>query len=238
MSTPEEEIAALAEQPVRASVAGPILVINPNSNEAVTEGLCDALAGFRAPGWPLIECVTLAEGPFGIESQVDSDAVVMPLVRLVESRADAAAHVIACYSDPGLDACRSVSEAPVFGIQEAGVLSAMARGDRFGVIAIAAPSVARHRRFMRRMGVLERLAGERALDMSVDETARGADTFDRLVTVGEELAADGADVVVLGCAGMARHRAALALALGLPVIDPVQAAVAMALGAVLPAALG
>ncbi len=88
---------------------------------------------------------------------------------------------------------------------------------------------------MRRMGVLDRLAGERALNMSVDDTARGAGTFDRLVEIGTALRSDGADVLILGCAGMARHRAPLERSLGLPVIDPTLAAVAMALGAVLPA---
>jgi Asp/Glu/hydantoin racemase len=43
---------------------------------------------------------------------------------------------------------------------------------------------------------------------------------------------DGADVVIMGCAGMARHRRALEHALGVPVIDPTQAAVAMAIGTV------
>lgn len=212
----------------------PIVVINPNSNEAVTEGLREALAPF-ARAHP-VECLTLAEGPFGVQSQLDSDAVILPLVRLVEARPDAAAFVIACYSDPGLDACRSISPVPVFGIQESGVLTALARADRFGVIAIAEASIRRHRRFMRRMGVLERLAGERALEMSVDETARGAGTFERLVEIGGALKGDGAEALVLGCAGMARHRAPLEAALGVPVIEPTQAAVAMALGAVLPGA--
>ena len=211
----------------------PILVINPNSNEAVTEGLRDALAPF-GKAVP-VECVTLAEGPFGVQSQVDSDSVILPLVRLVQARDDAAAFVIACYSDPGLDACRSVSPVPVFGIQESGVLTAMARADRFGVIAIAEPSILRHRKFMRRMGVLDRLAGERALNMTVDETARGENTFARLVEVGTQLKADGAEALILGCAGMARHRAPLEAALGVPVVEPTQAAVAMALGAVLAA---
>lgn len=211
---------------------GPIVVINPNSNQAVTDGLAEALASFGRAG-PPIECVTLAEGPFGIESQVHSDQVVLPLVRLVESRPDASAFVIACYSDPGIDACRSVTGVPVFGIQESGLLTAMARGDRIGVIAIADASIARHRRYMRRMGVLDRLAAERPLDMSVDETARGSGTFARLVEVGGQLCREGADALVLGCAGMARHRAPLQAELGVPVIEPTQAAVAMALGTVL-----
>ncbi len=214
-------------------MSGPIVVINPNSNQAVTDGLKDALAAFDLPDGPDIECLTLAEGPFGIESQLDSDSVVLPLAKLVQSRADAGAFVIACYSDPGLDACRSVAPQPVFGIQESGVLTAMARADRFGVIAIAEASVQRHRRTMARMQVLDRLACEIPLNMSVDETARGTGTFDRLVAVGTALKEQGAGVVILGCAGMARHRPGLETKLNIPVIDPTQAAVAMALGALL-----
>ena len=44
---------------------------------------------------------------------------------------------------------------------------------------------------------------------------------------------DQADVIILGCAGMARHRAGLEAELGLPVVEPCQAATAMALGATL-----
>ncbi|MFA8384214.1 MAG: aspartate/glutamate racemase family protein [Pelagibaca sp.] len=215
-------------------MTGPIVVINPNSNQVVTDGLQDALTAFDLPGGPEIECLTLAEGPFGIESQFDSDSVVLPLAKLMQSRPDAGAFVIACYSDPGLDTCRSVVPQPVFGIQESGVLTAMARADRFGVIAIADGSIPRHRRTMARMQVLDRLACEIALNMSVDESARGAGTFDRLVEVGSSLRQQGAGAVILGCAGMARHRAPLEAALGIPVIDPTQAAVAMALGAILP----
>jgi allantoin racemase len=69
--------------------------------------------------------------------------------------------------------------------------------------------------------------------MSVAEAASGDDTFVRMEAVGRALMEkDGADVIVMGCAGMARHRRPLEAALGVPVIDPTQAAVAMAIGAV------
>jgi len=42
----------------------------------------------------------------------------------------------------------------------------------------------------------------------------------------------GADVLVMGCAGMARYRIDLAEALDIPVVEPTQAAVAMAIGRV------
>jgi Asp/Glu/hydantoin racemase len=211
-----------------------IRVINPNSNPAVTDGIAEAVAPLARPGAIAIECETLAEGPFGVENQADMDSVAMPLRALVAADEAADAFVIACYSDPGLHVCREATLRPVFGIAECGVLTALARGDRFGVLAIAAPSIRRHMRYLRQMSLVDRLAGERALDMSVAETASGEATLERMIAVGRELvSADGADVLIMGCAGMARHRRALEDELGVPVIDPTQAAVTFAVGALL-----
>ena len=58
-------------------------------------------------------------------------------------------------------------------------------------------------------------------------------TFGRMVAVGKELRErHGADVVVMGCAGMARYRKPLQDEIGVPVVEPTQAAVAMAIGRV------
>jgi len=210
-----------------------IRVINPNSNEAVTRGLDAALAPLRFADGPEIVCSTLVEGPFGIETQSDVESVVMPLRRVVEADNSSDAFVIACYSDPGLHLCRESTTRPVFGIAECGVLTALTRGGRFGVIAISQRSIARHVRYLRQMGLTERFAGERPLEMTVAETASGKETLERMVDVGRQLREkDGAETVIMGCAGMALHRKPLQDALGIPVIDPTQAAVAMALGAV------
>jgi allantoin racemase len=210
-----------------------IMVINPNSNRVVTAGLAEALKPLMFDNGPEIVCETLAEGPFGIESQADVDSVAMPLRRLVENDTGTAAFVIACYSDPGLHVCREATTRPVLGIAECGVLTALTRAETFGVIAIAQRSIRRHLRYLRQIGLLDRLAGERPLDMSVAETASGEGTLAKMITVGRALKdEDGAGAIVMGCAGMARHRKALEEALGIPVIDPTQAAVTMALGAV------
>ena len=210
-----------------------IVVVNPNSNELVTRGLDDALRPLTFADGPEIVCMTLAEGPYGIETQADVESVAMPLRRLIESDNGADAFVIACYSDPGLHVCREGTDRPVFGIAESGVLMALSRAETFGVIAIKQRSIRRHVRYLRQMGLEGRLAGERPLEMSVAETATGEGTLDRLIAVGRELRdEDGAGAIVMGCAGMARHRRALEQALGVPVIDPTQAAVTMALGTV------
>jgi allantoin racemase len=210
-----------------------ILVINPNSNVIVTKGLEVALQPLGFADGPEIVCTTLDAGPYGVESQADADSVVMPLRRLVESDNGSAAFVIACYSDPGLHVCREGTDRPVFGIAECGVLTAMTRAETFGVIAIAQRSIRRHVRYLRQMGLMDRLAGERPLDMSVAETASGEGTLAKMIEVGRALKEqDGAGAVIMGCAGMARLRRPLEDALGIPVIDPTQAAVTMALGAV------
>jgi allantoin racemase len=209
-----------------------ILVINPNSTEAVTRGIDAAMMPLRMPGGPEIECVTLKEGPPGIETQAHVESVVAPIGGMVKKRDnDCAAFVIACYSDPGLHAARELTAKPVLGIAECGIMTAMTLGQRFGVISILKKSIPRHLRYVGQMGVADRMAGDRAIGLGVTELSNEAITFARMAEVAAELRdEDGADVLVMGCAGMARYRDRLARHVGLPVVEPSQAAVSMALG--------
>ncbi|MEO0830313.1 MAG: aspartate/glutamate racemase family protein [Pseudomonadota bacterium] len=210
-----------------------ILVINPNSNPDVTDGIAKCVEPLNVPGRAEFECMTLAEGPFGIETLQHSEQVVQPLRRTVLERQDADAYIIACYSDPGLALCRETSGKPVFGIQESGLFAALQRGQQVGVIALGPKSIARHLPYVRRLGLMDRLAAERPLNLSVAESESAA-AFPRIKEVAEQLREeDHADTLLLGCAGMAGHRAKLEDAVGLPVSDPTQAAATQALGAVL-----
>ena len=212
-----------------------IIVVNPNSTQAVTEGMDRALEALRRPAGPAIRCVTLAEGPPGIETEEHVREVVAPLVRLVERLdGEAAAFVDACFSDPGLAKLRQASAKPVFGIAESAYREAAMNGRRFGVVSILEASATRHRCYIAALGMAASLAGDRPVGLGV--TALGDDseaTFARLLRTGEALRdRDGAEVVVLGCTGMAPYRERLQSALDVPVIDPVQAAVAAAIDAV------
>lgn len=212
---------------------GRVLVINPNSNQAVTDDMAEALAPLAIPGRVEIDCATLTEGPFGIESQHDADSVVLPLRQMVLERDDANAFVIACYSDPGLAVCREATPKPVFGIQESGLFSALQRGQRVGVLALGLKSIKRHLPYIRALGLDSRLAGERPLHLSVAESER-PEALPRIEAVARELIdQDFADTLLLGCAGMAQHRPILEARLGVPVTDPTQAATVQAVGAVL-----
>ena len=210
-----------------------ILVINPNSSAAVTAAIDAAMAPLRIAGGPEISVVGLASGPPGIATQRDADSVVTPLVEWV-GRDPSDAFVLACFSDPGLHAAREAAGSrPVMGIAEWGILRALTCGERFGIIALSASSVRRQQRMVRQMGVDGRYAGSWAVDASAADTT-GAGIRDRMIAAGRALVTErGADAVVLGCAGMASHRAAIEAAIGRPVIEPSQQAAAAAIGAVL-----
>ena len=82
------------------------------------------------------------------------------------------------------------------------------------------------------MGLESRIAGELPVGLGVTELADEDVTFGRMTETGRRLAEEkGADVLVMGCAGMAKYRSRLEDAIGLPVIDPTQAAAGMAVTA-------
>lgn len=213
--------------------SGVILTVNPNSSRNVTQAIDHALAPLRLPGGPRIDVVDLPDGPPGIMTQQDSDSVILPLCRLVKDH-PADAFVIACFSDPGLHSVREAAGGrPVMGIAEWGLLRALTLGEKFGIIALSANSVRRQQRMVRTMGIDSRYAGSWPVGLSAAESAE-LSIRERMIDAGRTLREQArADVVVLGCAGMASHRRAIEDAIGCPVVEPSQQAVAGAIGALL-----
>lgn len=215
-------------------MSGTIYVINPNSTERVTRSIDEAVAPLRMAGGPAIECLTLADGPPGIQSQRDVDGLISALLkRAAGLENEAAAFVVACFSDPGMHALREQSTKPVLGIAECGVLTALTLGQRFGIVAMLQNSIPRHLRYLGAMGMMDRFAGDLPVNLTIQEMADERITLERMVGVGRTLRdTHHADVLVMGCAGMARFREPLERVLGIPVVEPTQAAVTMAIGRV------
>lgn len=208
-----------------------ITLVNPNSLVKVTEAIERAVAPYTH--LPLeFRCLTSSDGPAGIQTQAEADASIASMAPLfLREAATTDAFVVACFSDPGLHGLRDLVAAPVLGIGECSVLTAMSIATRIGVIAIAGASIPRHLRYFRAMGVADRICGELALNMKVSDLADPEQAFLRMEEVGKTLRdAHGADVLIMGCAGMADLRERLEDACGLPVVEPTQAAVAMAAG--------
>ncbi|KRB51457.1 hydantoin racemase [Rhizobium sp. Root708] len=204
-----------------------ILVINPNSSASVTRSMEACLSPIRAATSHRIECVELAKSPPGIETDAHVSEVIPNIVEAI-SASSADAFVLACFSDPGIAHVRKLSDRPVLGIAESAYLAAIGLGARFGVISLGPSSIARHLRYLKELQLERRLAGDRSIDMTVVQLMSGnvVETVSRTARLLRD--EDGADVVILGCAGLGAYRTALQDSLGIPVVDPVQAGVALA----------
>jgi Asp/Glu/hydantoin racemase len=203
------------------------LVFNPNASRAMSQAMDRSLDGLRARTGNQFACMTNDNGPMGIESDADVAAVIPDVVRVGQS-VEADAYIIACFSDPGLEALRQVTTRPVIGVGEAAYLTAIALVKRFGVISIVEASIGRHRSQLQRLGLDSRLAGDRAIEVGVADL-HGGDVAAKLLDVAKALRdEDGAEAIILGCAGLGARREPLQRAIGIPVIDPVQAAAAQA----------
>jgi allantoin racemase len=207
-----------------------ILLINPNSTATMTAGI-EKAARAAAPPETLVKAVNPEGTPPAIEGYADDALAVPAVLALAEAEADHwDAIIIACHGDPGLDALRERLLNPVIGIGEASFLAACAVGRRFSVLSLLPRLIPKKREQVRRAGLADRLASVRALGVGAVESYEGRDRLmDRYRAEGRAaVREDGADCLVLGCAGMVGVAEELQAYLGVPVVDPVVAAVKLA----------
>lgn len=182
----------------------------------------------------------LSHGPDSIECEAD-EACALPEI-LKHARAAEAAGVdailIDCFGDPGLAEARHEVSVPVFGPGEASMHLAAMLGARFAIVTVLESVFGMIERQAEHYGVSNRMAPLRCVNIPVLELESDAERLERALA-REALAAvrtDGADVIILGCTGMLGAADALAktlrreTAVTIPVIDPLPAAAAIALG--------
>ncbi|WP_372394905.1 aspartate/glutamate racemase family protein [Azospirillum sp. HJ39] len=208
-----------------------ILVVNPNSTASMTVRIGAAARSVAAPGTEIL-AVNPPSGPASIEGYYDEALAVPGLLAEIERHEGMiAGTVIACFDDVGLDAARSLATAPVIGICEAAMQTASLLGGRFSVVTTLARSVPALERLAQRYGMAGRCtiraAGVPVL--ALEDPASGA--VDRVrAEIRRAMEQDGAESIVLGCAGMADLARSLGEEMGLPVVDGVTAAVKLAEG--------
>ncbi|WP_374292058.1 aspartate/glutamate racemase family protein [Paenirhodobacter enshiensis] len=214
-----------------------LLYLNPNSTASMTEAVViaarAALAG-TAPGTEILGW-TNAGAPPAIQGPEDGAAAVPGLLaQLPRARAEAVdAIVIACFDDTGLDEMRAAAHCPVLGIGQSAYAMAGLLGLRFSVVTTLAVSVPVIEGNIRRLGFAPGCASVRASGLPVLAVDAGGPEVCARLTAEAEAARrdDGAEAVVLGCAGMAHLHAALSETASLPLIDGVAASARLALAA-------
>jgi len=200
-----------------------ILVINPNTSIPMTNQIRIALEAIKRPDTELT--VTCPEkGPDTIESAYDEAYAIPPTLELVKKANQNGFDVVilACFSDPGLDAAKEVSDIPVVGIEEATLHMAAMLGAKFSIMTPRQQRIPSKIEHVHLRGMSHFLASVRSLDLSVAETeADPGKTKKRLIEVAKTaVCEDGAEVIVMGCAGMAGYAQEIEEALNIKVLDP------------------
>lgn len=207
-----------------------ILVINPNSNVLVTEKMQDSFDNHSPNGSVGVDFITLSGAPFGIETDADIKFVEPLIINKISDELDEYdAFVIACYSDPGLNEAKQIFKKPIYGIHETSVKFCTKLRHNFGVIALGDESIQRHIDYIKALNLESYYIGENALNISVNEAVSDKSTFSKIIISGRDLIEkQRVEMIILGCAGLAKHRAAVERELGVKVIDPVQTSVEVA----------
>jgi allantoin racemase len=210
-------------------------IVNPNTTAAMTAKIAAAARAVALPD-TVIDARQPSMGPVSIEGFYDEAFAVPGMLGCIRDadRDGAGAHIIACFDDTGLDAARAIARAPVIGIGEAAFHMASLIAARFSVVTTLGVSIVPIEHNLRKYGLSERCARVRAAEVPVLALEeRNADAITKISNeIRTTITDDRAEAIVLGCAGMADLAGELAETHGLPVVDGVTAAVALAEGLV------
>lgn len=205
-----------------------ILVINPNTTEAMTRGIETQATRYARPD-TVIEAVSPAWGPASIEGHLEEELGAVATLQTIAERAGSFDGVVlACYGDPGLYAAREISPVPVIGIAEASMLMACTVAHSFSIISTLHRVKPILEDLVRKYGLQARCASVRTTPLAVLDIDRDPDAANRtLIDEGRRaVEEDGAEAILLGCAGMGvLDDRRIQASLGVPVIDGVVAAV-------------
>jgi allantoin racemase len=211
-----------------------ILVLNPNTSESMTADIAEAARAAAAAGTE-IDCLAPRFGCEAIDSAAESYLSAVGVMDVVANLLDAGrfdydAAVLAGFGEHGKDALQEMLSAPVFDIAECAAHVAHLIGRRFSVVTTLARSIAPISDRLLLAGLDAHCASVRACGLSTVEV--DADPAGAVGAIVDEaaraVAEDGADVICLGCAGMAGVTAAISAKVGVPAIDGVAAAIALA----------
>jgi allantoin racemase len=204
-----------------------VLVINPNTTQAMTDEIGHAARAVAAPGTD-IDCVSPEQGPRSIEGYADEVLASYNTVDLVaRTRGRYDAYVIACFGDPAVAACREIADVPVVGIAEAAFHMASLVAYKWSIVTVLPRVKPFLEEVVARNGMEHRCASIRCTPLSVLEIEADIERTKRMMLdeARDAIANDGAEAILLGCAGLGPIDKTMQEALGVPVVDGTACAV-------------
>ncbi|EPX79415.1 aspartate/glutamate racemase family protein [Litoreibacter arenae] len=207
-----------------------ILLINPNTTEALTDLLGDA-ARSVLPAGTTLDCVTAERGVPYISTRTEAIVGGLSVLEiLAQHHRNYDAAIVAAFGDPGLGAARELYDIPVVGLAEAGMLSACMLGAKFSIVTFAQALGPWYRECVEWHGLAGRCSGVRMLDGTFrDISDVQGEKADLLVELANRaIDEDGADVIVLAGAPLAGLAPQVRDRIPVPVVDCAQAALLQA----------
>lgn len=209
-----------------------IKIINPNTTLTMTESIRKMAESVADEGTEIL-AVSPATGPDSIETYVDDYLAVPGVIQEVakgdeEEKVDA--FVIACFGDPGLQAAREVTDKPVIGIAEAAITVAKIIAPYFSIVSVLDRSRKITQDLVEAYGAEKFCKSVRSTGLSVLEFGQNPSRGLEALTEQAEIAVkeDGAECILLGCAGFVDFVESMRETLGVPVLDGVSPAVKIA----------
>ena len=206
-----------------------ILIINPNSSVEMTETIDSVAKKYASPGTE-ITTVNPPDGPAFLDNAYLYALQVPKVLDILEKNKDSYDYfILACGSDPGLDAGRLVVK-NIIGIGEASVMTALSVAKRFSFLSSTEASAAAVPDRLRSLGIdLSRFASARPVVTSGKMIKKRHEMFEVYCQVGQKCVdEDGAGALILSCAGMSDLKEHLEQRLKVPVIAGVISAVKIA----------
>jgi allantoin racemase len=206
-----------------------LLIINPNTTAAMTDEIRILAERAAAPGTE-ITCLSPEAGPPSVEGHADEVLAAYNVLDVVASTAgEYDGYVIACFGDPALDACREIADVPVIGIAEAAFHLAAFVGHKWSIVGLTSRAEPFFEDLVTKYGFQQHCASIRCVPLGVLEIVQDMDRTKALMLDAAQRAIeeDGAEAILLGCAGMGPIDKAMQEELGVPVIDGTAAAVKM-----------
>lgn len=207
-----------------------ILLLNPNTTEAITQRLLAAAEAVAAPGTAIVPLTAPRGVPYiatRAEAQIGG-AIALEMLAEHHHKVDAA--IIAAFGDPGLMGARELFDIPVVGMAEAAMLTACMLGRRFAIVTFARALGPWYEECVEMHGLTGRCAGIRMLDEGFSDIADVQEEKEAVIVrlAQRAVAEDEADVVILAGAPLARLAAKVADRIQVPVVDQMGAALKQA----------
>lgn len=200
-----------------------LLLLNGNTDAAITEKLAVAA---RAMCGDEIVPATARFGARYIATRAASAIAAHAVLDLLAERIGAEnpegfdAVIIACFGDPGIDAAREMLPIPVLGLADASIPAALRIGRRAALLTGGTAWVPMLREFAVLRGYSAEQVRIAAVTPTGDMIAREPErALELLAEAAEEQVAAGADVVVLGGAGLVGLADRLQARVSVPVLD-------------------